>query len=86
MATLEVLAVYDRQLDCYMRPFVAQTIGQAIRSFRDETNRADSEIHKHPEDYALYHLGQFWENSGLIAPLNDGPKQVALASNLLEGN
>lgn len=82
MAKLQLLAVKDRQLNAFMRPFAAQTIGQAIRSFRDETNNAQSEINKHPEDYELYHLGEFEEENGVIIGIT--PKQVALATNLIE--
>lgn len=83
MATLEIIAVHDRQLDAYMRPFTAQSIGQAIRSFRDEVNRADSELHKHPEDYTLFKLGTFDEYTGYVQP-TPKPEQLALATNLLE--
>lgn len=86
MATLIICAVHDRQLDAYMRPFVAQTPGQAIRSFRDETNRAGSEIHSHPEDYQLFKLGDFDEQTGAIYALKEGPEQLAIASNLIEIN
>lgn len=76
-----VCAVHDRQLDAYMRPFTAASKGQAIRSFRDEVNRADSELHKHPEDYELYQVGTFNENTG---ELRDHLEQLAIATNLLE--
>lgn len=82
MAILTIMAVHDRQLDAYMRPFCAQSIGQAIRSFRDETNRADSEIHAHPEDYELFAIGHFDESTGTITSTR--PQQVAIATNLIE--
>lgn len=78
-----IVAVHDRQLDAFMRPFTAQAIGQAIRSFRDETNRKDSEIHAHPEDYQLYQLGTFDDQHGEIVALKK-PELLAIASNLIE--
>lgn len=84
MATLEILAVHDRQLDAYMRPFCAQSIGQAVRSFRDEVNNPQSDLNKHPEDYTLHKLGTFEESTGIIYMLKEGPEQVAIASNLIE--
>lgn len=79
-----IVAVHDRQLDTYMRPFVAQTPGQAIRSFRDEVNRPESELNKHPEDYSLYKVGEWKAENGIVFPLKNGPEQLALASNLTE--
>ena len=78
-----IVAVKDRQLDAFMRPFVAQTRGQAIRSFRDEINRQDSELNQHPEDYELYELAHYDDHSGKILP-HEAPQQLALASNLIE--
>lgn len=78
-----IIAVRDRQLDAFMRPFTAQTTGQAIRSFKDEVNRKDSELHAHPEDYELYQLGTFNEQTGQVTAL-EKPLQLALASNLKE--
>lgn len=79
-----VIAVRDRQLNSFMRPFVAQTIGQAIRSFRDEVNRTESELNKHPEDYELYILGTFDDDNGALHQTPDHPTQIAIASNLIE--
>lgn len=77
-----IVAVHDRQLTAYMRPFVAQTRGQAIRSFRDEVNRVGSDMHQHPEDYELHQVGTWDENTGTIEGLK--PEQIAIASNLKE--
>lgn len=82
MATLVIIAVHDRQLDSYLRPFVAQSIGQAIRSFRDEVNRTDSDLNKHPEDYTLFHIGNYDEQTGAITSIT--ASQIAIAHNLIE--
>lgn len=77
-----IVAVYDRQLQTYMRPFVAQTAGQAIRSFSDEVNRQGSELNQHPEDYTLHRVGVWDETTGELgaaSPID----QIAIASNLL---
>lgn len=77
-------AVRDRQLNAFMRPFAAQSLGQAIRSFRDITNDPQSDIHKHPEDYELYHVGTFDDDNGKLSQVGDLPKQIAIATNLVE--
>lgn len=88
MAKHIIVAVRDRQLNAYMRPFTAQTAGQAIRSFRDEANRQGSEINAHPEDYELYQLGKWDEETGVITETitaeGPGAIQLAIATNLIE--
>lgn len=60
------VAVYDEALAAFMRPFFMQTIAQAVRSFHDEVKRPDGNdpMHKHPEDYKLYCLGEWDEETG----------------------
>lgn len=63
---LEMLAVKDEALEAYMRPFFAQSVGQAQRMFVDEVNNPQGEMHKHPNDYSLYHLGTWDDETGAL--------------------
>jgi len=67
---LIVVSVKDRAADAFMRPFFVPRAEMAIRSFTDEVNRAaaDNPIYQHPEDYDLYELGIFDEDSGQLDP------------------
>lgn len=80
MATLAVVAVRDRALDAFMRPFFVPSVGMAIRSFQDEVNRADKEnaIYNHPEDYDLFHIASFDEDTGVFVNTPGGVKQLAI--------
>jgi hypothetical protein len=62
---LIICSVYDKAVGAYMRPFFAQSPGQAVRMFVDEVN-GDSPFNKHPEDYALFQIGEFFDNDGKI--------------------
>jgi hypothetical protein len=55
------------------------SVGVAIRSFSDEVNRQsdDNQLHNHPDDFDLYELGEFDDNSGTFA-LHDQPKLLSL--------
>lgn len=66
-----LLAVKDRALDSFNAPFMQQTIAQGVRGFKDEINSDPerSNIAKHPDDYDLYHLGDYDEHEGKITPL-----------------
>lgn len=74
---LIVVAIRDRAMDAFMRPFTMQTIGQAIRAFGDEINRQapDNPLAQHPEDYDLYHLATFDEETG---EFSNAKKQIAV--------
>lgn len=61
-----ICSTYDKAIEAYMRPFTAQSAGQAVRMFEDEYRRQDSEIGKHPEDYALFRIGTFDDSKGEI--------------------
>lgn len=76
-----IVAVRDRAIDTFGRPFFVQSTAQAIRSFSDELNRqaADNEMNKHPEDYDLYQLGHFNQESGEFT--ND-KRQLAIGKDL----
>lgn len=61
---LTVVAIRDSAVDAFMRPFFVPSTAVAVRSFRDEVANPESPMQKHPEDYALFHVGFFDEDSG----------------------
>ena len=65
---MKVLAfsVYDEKVQAFNAPFFCQAIGQASRSFGDLVNDPQTTIHKHPEDYSLYHVGSFDDGAALF--------------------
>lgn len=69
-----VLSIFDRASGIYGRPVFVPAKGAGIRSFTDEINRADpqNEIYRHPDDYDLYDLGSFDDQSGAFE-LNVSP-------------
>ena len=63
---LKVCAVKDSAADAFGRPFFVPTIGLAMRSFIDEVNNRESPFHAHPDDYTLYEIGEFDDNTGAL--------------------
>lgn len=63
-----IVSVRDRAADTYGQPFYVTGLGQAIRSFTDEVNRAEkgNALFEHPEDFDLYEIGNFDDSSGVI--------------------
>lgn len=74
---LEIFSIHDSATEMYGRPFFMVARGQALRSFKDEINRVDNsnDLAKHPDDFSLYHLGSFDDNTGSFQ-LFDIPEQV----------
>jgi len=65
---LNIYTIYDTASGAYMRPFFGQSDGQAVRSFKDISTDADHEIGKHPEDYSLWRIGAFNDQTAKIDP------------------
>lgn len=84
---MQVMAIFDKALGAYMRPWFAQAIGQATRMFQDELANTQGDMHKHPEDYNLYHLGEWDDQQGTFENYTGGsPKLVITGANLKGGN
>lgn len=63
-----VYAVFDVASGVYDRPFVAHGDPAAHRSFGDVAVSADHPIGKHPQDFTLFRIGTYDDNSGHIDP------------------
>lgn len=75
---LNVYAIYDSKSKQYENPFYVRMRGEALRMFADETNRPESKIYKHPEDYTLFELGTYSPDSGRYDSL-DTPHSCGVA-------
>jgi hypothetical protein len=66
MSKLKVFTIRDDKLEQYNQPFFVPTIGAAERDFTDHANNNDSPLFKHPEDYTLFLLGEYDQETGKI--------------------
>lgn len=80
---LQIVAVRDRTADVFAQPVFVANLGGAIRSFGDEINRREpgNALAQHPEDYDLYHLGEYDDSDGSF--VTDKPRQVAVGKDLV---
>lgn len=76
---LFIFCVRDRATDAYGNPMFLVSAGQAVRSFTDEINRPsdDNMLYKHPDDFDLFHLGEFDTQTAVFALL-ERPEQIAI--------
>ena len=68
---LQVFTIYDSKVEVYMKPFYALTKREAIRMFADgiKDTKESSMIAKHPEDYTLFHIGDFDDSTAQFSSL-----------------
>lgn len=78
-----VVCVRDRAADVFGAPNFVVSIGGAIRSFSDEINRegdANNMFNKHPDDFDLYKLGLFDDQTATFEC--GSPEQIAVGKDL----
>lgn len=75
-------SIRDAKAEVYNSPFYQKTHGEAERNFRQLIHDEKSMVAKYPEDYDLYYLGEYDDNTGLIKAL-DTPQHVAKAIQFL---
>lgn len=61
-------SVRDSAMAAFAPPMTFVAMGQAQRMFRDEVNRKDGHMYGHPEDYELWLIGEFEEDSATLTP------------------
>lgn len=65
-----VYATFDMKAKLWNPPFVMTTEGEAVRAFSDAASKPGTVISRHPEDFALYQIGTFDNETGEIVPLS----------------
>jgi hypothetical protein len=78
-----VVAIWDEKLQAFIRPWFAPRLGGAVRAFSDEVHRKDSEMNAHAEDYSLFELGEFDDETGQFSCF-DIPRKVISAQGLMD--
>jgi len=77
-----VYAVFDTKSGAFASPFVMPTHAMAIRGFADHCKDPNSMAGKHPLDFALFHIGEYEDSNGVLAP-QVPPVSLGLASEFL---
>lgn len=75
---LKVFSVFDSKLQVFNTPFFSRSEADATRSFSDLVRDSRTTVGQHPEDFFLYDIGLYSDETGEI----DGstPKQIAAAT------
>ena len=78
---LKSFTIRDIKGELYNTPFFQRSHGEAERNFTALVNDGKSTISQYPEDYDLFWVGEFDDQTGLLKPL-DAPKHVASATSV----
>lgn len=76
--TLKIFAIRDSKGSVYNQPWFSRSHGEAERNFQNLVTDQNSMIHKFPEDFDLYHLGEYDDQTGFIKSL-DTPQHLTKA-------
>jgi len=66
----KIYSVYDSKAETYTPPFFQHREAMAIRTFSDCVNDPGHTFGMHPEDYTLFHLGEYDDNLATITQDN----------------
>jgi len=55
----QVFAIFDSKVQVFSPPQFARTTGEMVRTVCDTLASGESMLSRHPEDFALYDLGQY---------------------------
>lgn len=78
------MAAYDKKAAAHMTPFFVANTQLGLRAFSNAASNIESPVCRNPEDFSLWMLGEFDDDSGLIKAA-EKPIHIAEAINLKKG-
>lgn len=78
-----IFTVYDKAAGAFLPPMFMRSKGEAIRSFQDAVNASDHQFHRHAEDYVLYHLGYWQDDTSAFVSEEHAPVRVVTGLEVL---
>lgn len=76
---LKMFSIRDTKGEIFNPPYYAKTHGEAERQFKTLTNDPKSTINQYPEDFDLYYLGDYDDQTGKLKSL-DTPQHLIKAA------
>lgn len=81
---MNVFTVYDSAARRYLEPFFAETVEVACRMFRALVNKEGHQFQRFPEDYTLFHIGEYDAETGMLLAL-PAPHSLGVAVTFVQG-
>jgi len=61
-----MFTIFDKASEAYHQPFFLLTVAEAKRAFTNMANDETSKINCYPQDFQLFHCGEYDNSTGLI--------------------
>lgn len=78
---LRMYSIRDTKAEVFGAPFYKNTHGEAERDFQRLIRDEKSTVNQYPEDFDLYYLGDYDDQSGKVRPA-DSPQHIVKAVQL----
>ncbi len=79
----KMFSIRDAKAEVFNKPFHATTHGEAERNFQTAVNDPKTTLSQYPEDFDLYYIGTYNDNTGRFLSL-DTPEHLMKAVNCLK--
>lgn len=66
----KMYCIFDSKAQIYHAPFYKSTHGEAERDFQSVSRDPQSTISQYPEDFDLFYIGEFDDETGKVSPLS----------------
>lgn len=77
----KIYSIRDSKAEVFNSPFFQKSHGEAERNFNTLVNDDKSTVSNYPEDFDLFYIGDYDDNTGKIKPL-DTPHHITKAINV----
>lgn len=75
---MKAFSIRDIKAEGFNTPFFQSTFGLAERAFKEACQDEKTQIHKNKEDFALFYVGEFNQQTGEFSP-EPSPKLICNA-------
>lgn len=65
----QIYSVYDSKVKAFLEPFFVENDATAIRAVSQAVNKLEHNFNINSSDFALFQIGEFDANKGILIPL-----------------
>lgn len=80
-----MFSLFDSKAQSFGQPFFFRNRGEALRAFTDLANDKKAMVGLHPEDFCLFALGEFDDQTGKFVVLK-APESMGLAQEFVKSD
>ena len=79
-----LFVVLDSKANLYLDPFAAPTVDYAIRGFAHLANQPGHDFNTFPEDFVLFHIGEYNPETGEVTAMP--PRSLGVAQSFVNSS